>query len=207
MRVNWLGEASFEIETEGRVIFIDPHLTSSNIDKADIILLTHDHLTHADEVGVENVKKKETLVLSSDNTAKKLGLSAKITSIGEHILYEDVLVSTISAYVQESPSHRRGLGLGYIIEAEGKRVYHAGVSSYIPEMLMVDEIDLAIMVQGIHNKIQNQEILRIIQTINPHTLGIVFYGGIADNLEQIKMIVEASSHTTVYDFRLGELHF
>ena len=64
MRVTYLGHASFKIECRGNVVFIDPWLTGptspmkvGDVEKADIVLVTHDHGDHGYAEAVEICKK------------------------------------------------------------------------------------------------------------------------------------------------------
>ena len=61
MKITWLGHASFKIEEDGKIVFVDPWLsgptspiTVDDVDKADIVLVTHDHGDHgyAEALGI-----------------------------------------------------------------------------------------------------------------------------------------------------------
>lgn len=209
MRVKWLGKASFEVETNGSVIHIDPHLIPLSGQKADLVLLTHDHLTHADEQGILGVKYKETLAVSTDYAAQKLDLNSSIVNIGENILYKNIVATAVPAYVDDSMHHQRGHGVGYVINTEGKKIYHTGITKYVPEMSLLEEVNLMLLPIGVHNLMSDEEILNMAQKVNPEILAPVYYGlteeSFAD-LERIKFSVESSSNTTVEDIRLSELH-
>jgi len=46
------------------------------------------------------------------------------------------------------PFHPKGLGVGYLIKAEGKKVYHVGDSDYIPEMDELKDVDVLLIPAG-----------------------------------------------------------
>lgn len=209
MRVKWLGTASFEVETNGLVIHVDPHLIPHTGQKADLVLLTHHHLTHADEKGIIGVKKKETFAVSTDHAAEKLDLNASIVNIGENVLYKDIVATAVPAYVDDSMHHQRGHGVGYVIESSGKKIYHTGVTRYVPEMSLLEEVNLMVLPIGVHNMMSDKEIVSIAQKVNPEILAPIYYGLGEESsayLDQTKLMVESSSNTRVIDLRLSELH-
>ncbi|MFH1788994.1 MAG: MBL fold metallo-hydrolase [Candidatus Altiarchaeota archaeon] len=209
MRIKWLGEASFEIEAGESTIHVDPHLIPQAAGKADLVLLTHDHLTHADEQGILAVRKKETLAVATDRAAERLGLASSIVYIGERILYRDVTATAVPAYVLDSTHHQRGHGVGYVIESEGKKIYHAGITEFIPEMHLLDEVDLMILPIGPHNPLTHADIVGIAQKVDPEILAPVYYAlteASFTDLASLKLSVESSSSVRVEDIRLHELH-
>ena len=90
LKIRWLGVSGFEIETEGGVkIFIDPYLDrrvpfnpppilSKDIRKADVILATHGHFDHFEDVSKILRQTNAKLVASKDICSfveSKLGIA------------------------------------------------------------------------------------------------------------------------------------
>lgn len=44
--------------------------------------------------------------------------------------------------------HRKGVGVGYLITAEEQKFYHSGDSDFIPEMELLENIDVAFLPIG-----------------------------------------------------------
>jgi len=46
------------------------------------------------------------------------------------------------------PFHPKGLGVGYLVKAGGKTVYHVGDSDFIPEMKALEGVDVLLIPSG-----------------------------------------------------------
>ena len=64
MKVTYLGHASFKVESDGKTVYVDPWLNGptspisvDDVDKADIVLVTHDHGDHGYPEAVEICKR------------------------------------------------------------------------------------------------------------------------------------------------------
>ncbi len=169
MKLTWLGQAGYKIDTDGVTLLIDPYFSDSaapvachrkqDVDPSvwdidpDIILITHDHIDHNDkETLVKFINEStERTVLSPFSVRKKL-----LDYTGKHNLVEvscgvawthgNTVIKTVSA------RHSDHYAVGFIIESEGKRLYHTGDTLYCPDMLSqikaVDAIILPINGRG-----------------------------------------------------------
>jgi len=135
MKLKWLGHASFCLTINEHVIYIDPF--AGEYDKpADLILCTHDHFDHAE---IDKVPKKDNCLVFTAGCNKDFGW-AKVTSIPAYNI--DKFRSP------GEPFHPKDVGVGYIIEAEGKRIYHSGDTDVIPEMKQARGVDYALLPIG-----------------------------------------------------------
>ena len=57
--IHWLGQAAVRIEFKGQTIYIDPFQLKS-YEKADLILITHDHFDHLSLPDIEKIAGNET---------------------------------------------------------------------------------------------------------------------------------------------------
>lgn len=133
----WLGHAGVMIRCPSGTLYIDPWKVSPKSPRADIILLTHDHYDHYSPDDLEILKGNSTRVAAPMRAPEVTDLMAP----GDRIAIGDIVVEAIAAYNISKAFHPRGNGwLGYVVEACGKRVYHAGDTDRIPEMggLVVD---------------------------------------------------------------------
>jgi L-ascorbate metabolism protein UlaG (beta-lactamase superfamily) len=65
--VKWLGHSSFQIKTSDKIIYIDLKKYGKVVEtseKADIILVTHNHGDHCSPPKIQKLSKKETIVIA-----------------------------------------------------------------------------------------------------------------------------------------------
>lgn len=146
MEVKWFGQSSFKIKSGDKVIYIDPAVGNyDNEEKANIILVTH---AHADHFSKEVIDK-----LSNDNT-KIVGNAEVISFVdgkalenNESTEIDGIKINAVPAYNVIKLNHPKGDNNGYVIEIDGKKIYHAGDTDLIPEMNLI-EADIVLMPVG-----------------------------------------------------------
>jgi len=154
--ITWLGHASFRIEGDDKVIYIDPWQLEGG-PKADLILITHDHHDHCSPDDVSKIQKDGTIIVTIPSAAEKLSGSIKEVNPGDEITVTGVDVTVVPAYnanKYRSPGvhfhPRESNHVGYILTVDGERIYHSGDTDVIPEMKSV-EADIALLpVSGIY---------------------------------------------------------
>lgn len=152
MEIEWLGHASWKITTGQKTIYIDPY--AGDYTPADIILSTHHHDDHCKPDKVKAATGPDTLVIAPKQCSEKLGMKVTTLKPGESRTIDDVKIEAVEAYNYKrfrspgTPFHPKGIGVGYIVKAEGKTVYHVGDSDYIEEMKQVKDIDLLLIPSG-----------------------------------------------------------
>lgn len=164
--IKWLGHSSFEITTsDGNVILIDPWIKGnpkspislSDIEKADIILITHDHFDHVGD-SVEIANRTGAVVVTSPELADRLinknNLSADrlVNGIGMNIGGTVRIYNTTITMTQAVHSVEIGAPAGYIIRTvDGTTIYHAGDTGIFGGMESLGdlyEIDIALLPIG-----------------------------------------------------------
>ncbi|WP_045211295.1 metal-dependent hydrolase [Desulfonatronovibrio magnus] len=163
-QILWHGHANFEIITPNLNIIIDPWFQGNpsaqtewqQIEKADLILITHDHADHIGQaveicqktgasIGaiVEVAAKFQELGVPQDKIVNGIGFN-----IGGTIQYQGISVTMIQA----DHSSEKGECVGFIITLENNTViYHAGDTSIFSSMGLWGElfdIDVAILPIG-----------------------------------------------------------
>ena len=153
MKITWLGHSAFLIEGSKKVL-VDPFITGN--DKApvkpddvdcDIIAVTHGHGDHlGDAIFIS--KRKNVPVVAIYELAEYIN-SKGATAIGMNFSgtyeHEGVKLTMVPALhssgITESEfMHSGGLPAGFIIEMDGKTVYHAGDTGLFGDMKIIGEL-------------------------------------------------------------------
>ncbi|MDO8428177.1 MAG: MBL fold metallo-hydrolase [Candidatus Diapherotrites archaeon] len=126
---------------KGLIVYIDPYLTDTRMEKADIVICTHEHFDHYSPEDIFKISKKETILIGPEGVCKKTkDRNAKILRVGETIEVLGIKITGTEMYNIDKfrlpgvPFHPKGLGIGIIVEMDGVKVYHAGDTDFIPEM-------------------------------------------------------------------------
>jgi len=165
VKIEWLGHASFRFKADDKVIYVDPFNIEGG-EKADIILITHDHYDHCDPGSVNSIKKPETVVIAPESCSSKIP-DARAIKTGETISVKDVEIKAVPAYNIGKSFHPKGNGVGFVVKLAGKTIYHAGDTDKIPEMENLGRIDVALLPAGGTYTMNAEEAAEAANTIKP----------------------------------------
>ena len=144
--ITWLGHASFKIKNSA-ILYIDPWNIEEG-ERADLILITHEHFAHLSLEDVERVRDENTVIVTIPLCAQQIRGSVREIRAGEKIRVSDIEIEAIPAYNINKSFHQKDAGrVGFIITIGGERIYHAGDSDLIPEMESID-VDVALLPVG-----------------------------------------------------------
>jgi len=206
--VKWLAHASFEISSNGKVVYVDLEEYGKPVDKADLVLVTHSHTDHCDPAKIRQVRKDDTVVIAPKNCVSKIGGTVKTLKPGEETTVDGIKVRAVEAYNYKrfrspgNPYHPKGFGVGYLITLEGKTVYHAGDTDFTPEMRQFENIDVALLPSGGTYTMDNEEATLAAIAINPKV--VIPMHRWDTNPEELKKLVEANSKIKVLLLKEGE---
>jgi L-ascorbate metabolism protein UlaG (beta-lactamase superfamily) len=157
--IHWLGHDTFRLEGSS-VIYLDPFKLPSGAVPADVILVTHDHDHHLSRAAIAALVQPGTIligpapVVAAATAMNVEGLTLVTIAAGETLTAGTATVTAIPAYTTTKfrapgvPYHpREAGGLGYLVELDGRTIYHAGDSDLIPEMRDV-HCDVALLPIG-----------------------------------------------------------
>ena len=207
LSVKWLGHASFQIRADCKIIFIDPY-EGSYVDKADLVLVSHSHHDHCDPSKIEQIRKRDTVIIGPADCASKIEGKIKVLEPGEKTEVGKITVQAVPAYNYKRfrspgvPFHPKGSGVGYLITAGGKTTYYAGDTDFIPEMHQLKNIDLALLPTGDKYTMDNAEAAEAANAIKPKT-AMAMHTWEKDR-EEFKKKAEANSKTQVVLLQEGE---
>jgi len=203
-----LSHAGFQIKTKDRNVYIDLEEHGKPSEKADLILVTHSHTDHCDLPKIKKVRKEDTVVIAPADCVSKIGGDVKTLRPGEETTIDNVTVKAVDAYNCKrfrspgNPFHPKGFGVGYLITIEGKKIYHAGDTDFIPEMRQVGHVDVALLPTGDTYTMDNDEAALAAVAINPKT--VIPMHSWNTNPEDFKKKVEANSKINVQILRVDE---
>ena len=170
MKIFWIGHDSFKLKYGNLVLYLDPFAEGDYSEKADYVLVSHKHYDHCDYKKIKKVLKDNTVVIASESCQECLEGIDNVLLMKEYDTYEkDIAVSSYPAYNINKPYHPRGLGLSYVIDINGIKIYFAGDTDLIPEMKEAGEngIDIALIpISGIY-VMNEKEALESLELLKP----------------------------------------
>jgi len=147
MKVTYLGHASFKIESDGKTVYVDPWLNGptspikvKDVEKADLVLVTHDHGDHGYQEAVEICKKTGAYFIAINELAiqaQSEGLENVHTlNIGGSVDVDGVAVTLVQAF------HSCGTGAptGFIVKFPNGSFYHPGDTGLFATMELFGEL-------------------------------------------------------------------
>jgi L-ascorbate metabolism protein UlaG (beta-lactamase superfamily) len=148
--VKWIGHASFLINADGKNVYIDPFRLSDMKERADIILITHPHFDHFSMPDIKKIAGPQTQIFVPNDTVDsiKMGKVVGVEPGKNYYASEGLNLETVPAYnvtrerLDKHPKQKRWVG--YIIQTPGMKIYHAGDTDFIDEMLGI-HVDLALL--------------------------------------------------------------
>jgi L-ascorbate metabolism protein UlaG (beta-lactamase superfamily) len=149
--VHWLGHAGFRLRLAGKTIYVDPYRAPDG-PPADVILITHDHFDHLSPDDLERVSQDTTQIVGPATVTEQL--SGRISRIapGDTLELVGLDVTAVAAYNTNKLNSdgdlfhpREAGGVGYVLNAGGRRFYHAGDTDVIPEMDQAAGVDVAFL--------------------------------------------------------------
>jgi L-ascorbate metabolism protein UlaG (beta-lactamase superfamily) len=142
------------------------------LEKADLILVTHHHKDHCKRVTVDRLRRPDTLVIAPKRCNEELGEAIKTIKPGERYSLDNIVIEAVHAYNTKQGSstrkqHQKGKGVGYLIMVGGKTIYHAGDTDFIPEMRALGRVDVALLPIGGRFTMNIAEAVKAAIAINP----------------------------------------
>ncbi|MBS7636226.1 metal-dependent hydrolase [Candidatus Bathyarchaeota archaeon] len=183
--VTWLGHAAFKIEMGGKTVLIDPWLDgnpaspvkASEIDRADIVYVTHDHGDHLGDA-VNICKRTNATFVSTFELGNYAGESGVKDVVGLNI-GGCAEVKGVKLYmVQAFHTCLRGAPTGVVVEAGSKRVYHAGDTGLFGDMKLIGQLyklDLALLPIGGYYTMGALEAAEAVRLLKPKAVVPMHY--------------------------------
>jgi L-ascorbate metabolism protein UlaG (beta-lactamase superfamily) len=86
VRIQWLGHSSFLLEGDCKKVYIDPFEIGEEPDfenKADILLITHEHFDHCSPEDIRKVRRSDSMTLIPENCSLRFRGDVRRVAEGE----------------------------------------------------------------------------------------------------------------------------
>jgi len=172
----WLGNAGFAINAAGRVVLVDPvieleddrdpvtseiglpllaplPIRARNIDRADVVLITHDDGDHLGPRTVpELIARTHAVFVGTERTVKKLrelGLGEERIRLARYHQRQrigDIVITPTPACHQEERGHtQRGDCCGFVVRCAGVTLWHPDDTTLLDEHLQVRGVTVLLL--------------------------------------------------------------
>lgn len=190
--IRWYPQSYVELRSQGSLICVDPGAPPSLMgmlsvalfkspareaadrERANAILVTHPHVDHLSSDKIGSLSGEGTRVLAPVSCRKKLGTRMTVVTPGERTVVDGVSVEVVHAYNPKGSRsvtyHPKGFGVGFVINLDGKRIYHAGDTGLIEEMGALGKIDLAFLPIGGRFTMDLGEAAEAVKIIKPEVV-------------------------------------
>jgi L-ascorbate metabolism protein UlaG (beta-lactamase superfamily) len=184
LAITFIGHATLMMSFGGKNIYVDPSTQIadySNLPKAGLILITHEHSDHFDLKAIDQLKTIRTEIVSTETVAAKLKGIA-IMKNGEVKTIRGLEIKAVPAYnivhmrSPGSPFHPKGIGNGYVITFGDKLIYIAGDTENIPEMSSLKNIDIAFLPMNLPYTMTPEMVAAAARSFQPKVLYPYHYG-------------------------------
>ena len=183
--VTLIGHASLYLGYKDELIAVDPYsevADYSTLPPATAILLTHDHYDHYDPEAIREIATAETVFIAPQKVTELLredGFEQQVITLanGDSTEYKDLIrIDAVPAYniVRErapgQPFHPKGVGNGYILTVNDKRIYIAGDTELTPEMRKINFVFIAFLPLKLPYTMNEEEFIEAAKIIEPKYL-------------------------------------
>lgn len=203
VKISWLGHDAFRIKN-GKTVIIDPFKIKLIPEKADILLVSHEHFDHLSLDDIKKVITEKTTIVTIPACKKELsGVKAheiKTVRPGDKVTLGDVTVDVVPAYNLNKfrepgkPFHQKEDGkVGFVVSIKGVRVYHAGDTDPIPEMKNI-KTDIALLPVSGTYVMTPEEAAEAAGMIKPKLVIPMHYGAIVGSEDDARRFKQLTSY-------------
>ena len=177
--IHHIKHASVYIEYDGKHIYIDPvgdlepKTDFSLYPKASVLMVTHEHFDHYDDLALNKLAGTRTAVYANHAVRGKYTRGIGMANGDSITLAPDIRIWAVPAYNTtegRQQYHPKGRDNGYILQLDGLRIYLAGDTEDIPEMEALKDIDIAFLPCNQPYTMTVDQLVRAAKLIKPRVL-------------------------------------
>jgi L-ascorbate metabolism protein UlaG (beta-lactamase superfamily) len=163
--IQWLGHGSFAI-THPLKIFINPRRIASTTDKADVILISHDHYDHFSPADVMRLRDENTQIICNSRVARELG-QCTVLRPWQSMTIGRTSIKAVPAYSPDDTRHPvEHEGLGFVISCNFYDIYYAGDTEIIPEMKQINP-DISLLPIDGYGTLTVSDAVKVVKQMQP----------------------------------------
>lgn len=192
MKLTFLGHSALLIEEGNFKGLVDPFITGNSLSKTsvdDLVKITHIFVTHGhgDHMGdtINIAKRNKALIITNHEISaylSKFKLRTHAMHIGGRTKFDFGTVKMTNALHGSGISENGNMIYGgnpggFIIEVNGKKIYHAGDTglTYDMKLLEDEKIDVAFLPIGGNYTMDIEDALKAVDFIKPKTVVPMHY--------------------------------
>jgi L-ascorbate metabolism protein UlaG (beta-lactamase superfamily) len=134
--------AGVTIKTPSKTLVVDPvDVKAKNLQKADAVLITHEHYDHLDQSLVAEIHRlSQCMVVADTTSAKRLRNTIPSEKLHEVQPGVEVKIGDVSVKAEKCNHPPASTPVSYIITSEdGVKIFHTADSLPYPEMAIIGE--------------------------------------------------------------------
>ncbi len=217
IKLTFLGHSAFKVEIGSYILLIDPFITGNpqaTVSPEDLhpqyILVTHGHGDHLGDT-IDIAKRNNSLIITVNELAiycSQKGVKTHPMHIGGAHSFDFGTVRFTQAHhsstiIEEKTFIPAGDSSGIIIDAEGKRLYHAGDTCVFGDMKLIGEmypLDVALLPIGSNFTMDIYEAVQAVKFLNPKVVIPIHYNTfnlIKADPEEFARMVPSQTETVI----------
>lgn len=223
LTITWLGQSGYLYRfPNGFTVCIDPYLSHAKSGgqtrprltpivipataiEAELVIITHDHIDHFDEITLRPIAERPTTVFAGPSSCREHWLAMELP--GERFLRLDqgdtleVAGIRLTAFYAEHSSGSARDAIGVLIEADGFRIYQTGDSEYTDQL--VDQARdlrpdlLTVPINGRGGNMTAAQAAALTKIVAPHFVIPMHYGMFANNTADPEDFIAACRETGI----------
>lgn len=183
-QIKVLTHSCIRIRCSAGILYLDPIEIAGEPHDADFILVTHNHGDHFSPKDIEKIAKPESILIVPEKMAAQAReLQAFVAGIetvepGKKYQVKELEFETVAAYNNLKPFHPKRSGwVGYLLNADGTRIYVAGDTDMTKENREV-KCDIAMIPIGGTYTMDAEKAAELVNCIAPKIAIPTHYGTI-----------------------------
>jgi L-ascorbate metabolism protein UlaG (beta-lactamase superfamily) len=208
LEITFIGHGTLMFTLGDLVVHLDPtsmYGDYSDLPKADLILITHEHHDHMDKTLIEELRKDGTEVVGNNAVAQQVSSCVAMKN-GDVRTFHGLHIEAVPAYnIQHmrspgTPFHPPGVGNGYVITFGDMRVYIGGDTENIPEMEDLQDIDISFLPMNLPYTMTPEMVADAVRMFHPRIV-YPYHFGDTDTHKLASLLADSDIEVRIRDLQ------